>query len=96
LRHEGRFISCLYVKSAVLNPMWVVIRAGTVPFAINVTGGQDVKMIGVNLSEDLIARAKSYVQKIKKDRTYSLQELVRVSLETFLYSKGEKQNDGKD
>ncbi len=53
-----------------------------------------MKAIGVRLSEDLIHRAKSYVKKTQQERTYSLGELVRVSLETYLYSKGEKQ-DGK-
>lgn len=40
--------------------------------------------IGIRLNEKLVKKMKEYVEKMKRDRSYSLTELIRVAVEEYL------------
>jgi len=43
--------------------------------------------------DGLSDRMKKYVKKMKEERSYSIQELIRESVEKFLQDKREKKNE---
>ena len=52
-----------------------------------------VKMLAVRLNDQLVQRMKDRVAQVKKERTYSLGELVRVAVEKHLK---EIKDDGRN
>ena len=46
-----------------------------------------MKYFGFNVKEHLLKKMKDYVKKMKEERSYSIQELIRESVEKYLQDK---------